>query len=125
MAIQNDTQQDTRPEAARYRGDYQSTQTTYVAEAISPMLLSRVSWGAVTAGAALALAVQLVLNLFGMGVGFAAYVSPKNADAALAVAKAMGYDAWLAGRVKKDGGRKTVLVPSMELVFEGDTLQVR
>ena len=62
---------------------------------------------------------------FNMGVGFAAYVSPENADAALAIAKATGYDAWLAGRVKKDGARKAVVVPSFDLVFEGHTLQVR
>lgn len=62
---------------------------------------------------------------FNMGVGFAAYVSPENADAALAIAKAAGYDAWLAGRVRKEGARKAVIVPSLDLVFEGDTLQVR
>lgn len=62
---------------------------------------------------------------FNMGVGFAAYVSPENADAALAIAKATGYDAWLAGRVKKAGARKAVEVPSLGLTFEGDTLQVR
>jgi phosphoribosylformylglycinamidine cyclo-ligase len=62
---------------------------------------------------------------FNMGVGFAAYLSPESEDAALAIAKATGYDAWLAGRVKKEGARKAVLVPSLDLVFEGDTLQVR
>lgn len=62
---------------------------------------------------------------FNMGVGFAAYVAPENADAALAVAKATGYDAWLAGRVSKAGSRKAVVVPSLGLTFEGDTLQVR
>ena len=62
---------------------------------------------------------------FNMGVGFAAYVSPENADTALAIAQATGYDAWIAGRVKKEGGRKAVVVPSLGLTFEGDTLQVR
>lgn len=62
---------------------------------------------------------------FNMGVGFAAYVSPENTAPALGVAKAMGYDAWLAGRVKKEGSRKAVVVPSLGLTFEGDTLQVR
>ena len=62
---------------------------------------------------------------FNMGVGFAAYVAPKDVEAALAVAKATGYDAWLAGRVKKEGARKAVVVPSLGLTFEGDTLQVR
>ena len=41
---------------------------------------------------------------FNMGVGFAAYVAPDLADATIAAAKAAGYDAWLAGRVRKAGG---------------------
>src|SRR5476649_1824719 len=47
---------------------------------------------------------------FNMGVGFAAYVRPEHAAATLAAAKATGYDAWLAGRVKRDGARKAVVV---------------
>jgi phosphoribosylformylglycinamidine cyclo-ligase len=62
---------------------------------------------------------------FNMGIGFAAYVAPEHADAVLAAAAATGYDAWLAGHVRKEGGRKAVVVPSFDLVFEGDTLQVR
>jgi phosphoribosylformylglycinamidine cyclo-ligase len=62
---------------------------------------------------------------FNMGVGFAAYVSPTQVDAALAAAHASGYDAWVAGRVRKDGDRKAVLVPSLALTFEADTLQLR
>ncbi len=62
---------------------------------------------------------------FNMGVGFAAFVAPKVAGATLAAAKAAGFDAWLAGRVVKDGARKAVVVPALGLTFEGDTLQVR
>jgi phosphoribosylformylglycinamidine cyclo-ligase len=62
---------------------------------------------------------------FNMGVGFAAYVAADKAEAALAIAKATGYDAWLAGHVRKDGARKAVEVPSLDLTFEGDTLKVR
>ncbi|MDP3068669.1 MAG: AIR synthase-related protein [Opitutaceae bacterium] len=62
---------------------------------------------------------------FNMGVGFAAYVAPEHADAALAIARATGYEAWQAGRVKKDGARKAVVVPSLGLEFGGETLQVR
>jgi phosphoribosylformylglycinamidine cyclo-ligase len=62
---------------------------------------------------------------FNMGVGFAAYVSPSEVEATLAAAAATGYDAWLAGRVRKDGARKAVVVPSLGLEFEGDTLQLR
>jgi phosphoribosylformylglycinamidine cyclo-ligase len=62
---------------------------------------------------------------FNMGVGFAAYVAPDQAEATLAAAQAAGYDTWQAGRVRKDGARKAVVVPSLDLTFEGDTLQVR
>jgi phosphoribosylformylglycinamidine cyclo-ligase len=62
---------------------------------------------------------------FNMGIGFAVYVSPAAAGAALEAAKASGHDAWIAGRVRKDGARKAVSIPSLNLVFEGDTLQVR
>jgi phosphoribosylformylglycinamidine cyclo-ligase len=62
---------------------------------------------------------------FNMGVGFAAYVAPDLAPAVLAAAQATGYDAWLAGHVRREGTRKAVVVPSLDLAFEGDTLQVR
>ncbi len=62
---------------------------------------------------------------FNQGVGFAAYVSPDVADAVLAAAQSTGYDAWIAGTVKKDGARKAVTVPSLGIEFEGHTLQVR
>ncbi len=62
---------------------------------------------------------------FNQGIGFAAYVSPENLAAVLAVAKETGYDAWHAGQVKKEGARKAVVVPSLGIAFEGDTLQVR
>jgi phosphoribosylformylglycinamidine cyclo-ligase len=62
---------------------------------------------------------------FNMGVGFAAYVAPGLAEATVAAARCAGYDAWLAGRVRKEGRRKAVVVPALGLTFEGDTLQVR
>lgn len=62
---------------------------------------------------------------FNMGAGFAAFVAPGIADATLKAARDAGYDAWLAGRVCKDGSRKAVVVPDLGLTFEGDTLQVR
>jgi phosphoribosylformylglycinamidine cyclo-ligase len=62
---------------------------------------------------------------FNMGIGFAVYVSPGSAAAALEAARASGYDAWVAGRVRRDGKRKAVSIPSLGLEFEGDTLQVR
>lgn len=62
---------------------------------------------------------------FNQGIGFAAYVAPSAAAGVLAAATAAGYDAWQAGRVRKAGARKAVVVPSLGLAFEGDTLQVR
>ena len=62
---------------------------------------------------------------FNQGIGFAAYVAPENAEAVVAAARATGYDAWLAGRVRKDGARKAVVIPSLDLEFDGSTLQVR
>jgi len=62
---------------------------------------------------------------FNMGVGFAAFVPPESAEAVLAAAAAAGHDAWVAGRVKKQGGRKAVTIPSLGLAYEADTLQVR
>lgn len=62
---------------------------------------------------------------FNMGVGFAAYVAPEAVAATLAAAAAAGHEAWVAGRVRREGARKAVTVPSLGLVFEADTLQVR
>lgn len=62
---------------------------------------------------------------FNMGVGFAAYVPPSQVEPALAAAARTGYDAWVAGRVSKDGGRKAVVVPSLGLTFDADTLHLR
>ena len=62
---------------------------------------------------------------FNMGVGFAVWVTPGDSEGVLAAARAAGYDAWLAGCVRKEGARKAVVVPPLGLIFEGDTLQVR
>jgi phosphoribosylformylglycinamidine cyclo-ligase len=62
---------------------------------------------------------------FNMGIGFAVYVAPGAAADALEAARSSGYDAWIAGRVRRDGGRKAVSIPPLGLEFEGDTLQVR
>jgi phosphoribosylformylglycinamidine cyclo-ligase len=62
---------------------------------------------------------------FNMGVGFAAYVDPSAVEATLAAAQSAGHEAWVAGRVKKDGSRKAVVIPSLGLEYSGETLQVR
>jgi phosphoribosylformylglycinamidine cyclo-ligase len=62
---------------------------------------------------------------FNMGVGFAAYVSPSAVEGALAAAQATGHEAWVAGRVTKAGTRKAVMIPSLKLTYEADSLQLR
>lgn len=62
---------------------------------------------------------------FNMGIGFAAYVAPELASEVAEIARSTGYDAWVAGRVRKDGQRKAVEVPGLGITFDGETLQVR
>jgi phosphoribosylformylglycinamidine cyclo-ligase len=62
---------------------------------------------------------------FNMGIGFAVYVAPGAAPSALEAARAAGYDAWVASRVRREGSHKAVSIPSLGIDFQGDTLQVR
>ncbi len=62
---------------------------------------------------------------FNMGVGFAAYVDASDAARCVEVALAAGYDAWIAGRVSRQGSRKAVEIPSLAIAFEADTLKLR
>lgn len=62
---------------------------------------------------------------FNMGVGFAAIVRPDEAERCVSVATNAGYDAWVAGRVKKAGDRKAVEIRPLGVTFEADTLKLR
>jgi phosphoribosylformylglycinamidine cyclo-ligase len=62
---------------------------------------------------------------FNMGAGFAAYVAPGDAERCVQLARAAGYNAWIAGGVRKQGDRKAVEIVPLGITFEGDTLQVR
>jgi phosphoribosylformylglycinamidine cyclo-ligase len=62
---------------------------------------------------------------FNMGVGFAAYVAPTDAARCVQIATDAGYDAWVAGRVERQGTRKAVEIEPLRITFEGETLQVR
>jgi phosphoribosylformylglycinamidine cyclo-ligase len=62
---------------------------------------------------------------FNMGIGFAAYVHPNDAQACQAIASECGYEAWVAGSVEKQGQRKAVEIASLGITFESDTLQLR
>ncbi|GJD63230.1 PhnA-like protein [Methylobacterium frigidaeris] len=67
-----------RPAAASPRESF-SAGTVPIADDLRTVMLHRLSWGAVLAGAASALVVQLVLTLIGIGVGLAA-VSATTGD---------------------------------------------
>lgn len=62
---------------------------------------------------------------FNMGVGFAAYVPAEAADAVVNAATAGGYTAWIAGKVIKQGDRKAVEIPSLGIVYDESSLQLR
>ncbi len=62
---------------------------------------------------------------YNMGVGFALYLAPHEAAHAVRLAEQSGYRAWIAGRVRKQGDRKAVLIPSLDLSYEGESLQLR
>jgi phosphoribosylformylglycinamidine cyclo-ligase len=62
---------------------------------------------------------------FNMGVGFAAYVAPEDAERCVKLATAAGYDAWVAGSVQKQGDRKAVEIVPLGITFDGDTLKLR
>jgi hypothetical protein len=58
-------------------------------------MINRVSWGAVFAGVALALVVQLILNLLGLGLG-ASTLSPVSGDSPSAATFSVGAGIWWA-----------------------------
>ncbi|WP_246662783.1 MULTISPECIES: PhnA-like protein [Rhizobium] len=55
--------------------------------------MRRTSWGAILAASAIALAVQIVLNLLGVGIG-AAIVNPSNSQSAPGLAASISGAAW-------------------------------
>jgi phosphoribosylformylglycinamidine cyclo-ligase len=62
---------------------------------------------------------------FNMGVGFAVYVAPEHAEAAVSCAADCGYEAWKAGRVCSEGGRKAVIIEPLGLEYGAETLAIR
>ncbi len=59
------------------------------------VLINRVSWGAVSAGVVVALVLQLILNLVGLGVG-ASTLNPAGGDAPSATTFSIGAGLWWA-----------------------------
>ncbi len=65
----------------------------YAADASDTALFNRISWGAIFAGVAVALAVQFLLNLLGVGIG-AAVVDPAKYDNPSASSFSIGGGIW-------------------------------
>lgn len=69
-----------------------SYNTSYPSSPAMP-LMRRTSWGAILAASAIALAVQIVLNLLGVGIG-AAIVNPGSSQSAPGLAASVSGAAW-------------------------------
>jgi phosphoribosylformylglycinamidine cyclo-ligase len=62
-------------------------------------------------------------STFNMGAGFALFMSPADAERAVAIAEAQGVRAWVAGRV--EAGPKSVLIEPLGVQFGEADLQLR
>jgi ElaB/YqjD/DUF883 family membrane-anchored ribosome-binding protein len=73
MATANTINRPDRPDTPRNRGDDDAPHFSPVtpSEDMRTIMINRVSWGAVLAGVALALVVQLLINMVGVGIGMA------------------------------------------------------
>ena len=60
---------------------------------------------------------------FNMGAGFALYLPQAQAEQAVAISKAQGIDAWVAGRV--EAGPKRVVIEPLNLEYSADDLHLR
>lgn len=69
------------PDTPRNRGDHDAPHMSPAtpAEDVRTIMINKVSWGAVFAGAVLALVIQLILNMLGIGIG-AATLDPGSGD---------------------------------------------
>jgi hypothetical protein len=95
------------PDTPRGRGDDDAPHLSPVtpAEDARTILINRVSWGAVFAGVVVALVVQLILNLFGIGIG-ASTLNPGAADNPSASGLSIGAGIWwiVSGVIAAFGG---------------------
>jgi len=58
-----------------------------------------------------------------MGAGFAIYLPQDDAEKAIEIANNLGFKAIIAGRV--EDGPSQVVIASKDIIFSGDTLEVR
>lgn len=63
---------------------------------------------------------------YNMGAGFALYVAPEDADRVVGVAQRTGYEALVAGYIKKPAdGKKCVCIRPLDIEYSEEELQVR
>jgi hypothetical protein len=86
-----------QPDTPRNRGDYDAPHLSPVtpADEFRTVMINRISWGAVLAGVVVALVVQLLLNMLGVGVG-AATLDPAAGNSPAASSLSMGAGIWFA-----------------------------
>jgi hypothetical protein len=86
-----------QPYTPRNRGDYDAPHQSSVtaAEDVRTVVINRISWGAVLAGVVVALVVQLLLNMLGVGIG-AATLDPVTGDNPSASSLSLGAAIWFA-----------------------------
>jgi hypothetical protein len=84
-----------QPDTPRNRGvdDAPHLSPVTAAEDVRTVMLNRISWGAVLAGVALSLVLQLILNLLGVGVG-AATLDPAGGNNPSATGFSIGAAIW-------------------------------
>jgi phosphoribosylformylglycinamidine cyclo-ligase len=62
---------------------------------------------------------------FNMGVGFAVFVAPDDAARCVTLAKQNGFEACVAGTVRKEGDRKAVEIVPLGITYGADSLHIR
>lgn len=62
---------------------------------------------------------------FNMGVGYAVYVAPADAERCLELARGAGFTAWRGGTVCREGTRKAVEIKPLGITYGADSLQIR
>src|SRR5512138_489947 len=84
-----------QPDTPRNRGDYSAPHQSPVtsAEDLRTVMINRISWAAVLAGVVIALVVQLLLNMLGIGIG-AATLDPLTGDNPPASSFSLGAAIW-------------------------------
>lgn len=83
------------PDTPRNRGVHDAPHVTAVtpAEDMRTIMINRISWGAVLAGAAIALTTQVILSMIGLGIG-AATLDPLTGDNPSATTLSVGAAIW-------------------------------